>query len=230
MRVVILAFDGLDYRYATKFKTLRQREYYIIDLEGLPIVTSLLFATFITGSKTAHGIKAGDNQKLARIPKHVKTIFDYAKKPCALWIPSLNPHPKYWHPKHVQLMVKARAGDKSALTHFIKEIMLLWHEQTTTFLNEVKKDYDLIMAHFNLIDALSHALRNDKALLKYYVLVSKFVENVKQHITDDDYLIIISDHGHEHQPYAFYSCNHVLFGRQPKITEFFNKIVSILSK
>jgi len=218
--IVVLGFDGLDYRRAIKIKSLRQVEYSRVNLalpEGVPAITAIIWGAYITGTYN-HGISYPCDQKTARVK--VKTIFDYIPNSKPLWIPSLNPHPKYWG--YASWLLIQSWKSEEFKRRYIEYTLELFKEQREEFLKELRKGYNLIFAHFNLIDALMHRIGD--AVFKYYFLLAKFVDEVKSIISEDDYLIILSDHGHtgtEHdENNAFYSCNHRLGLKNPKVTDF----------
>lgn len=230
MKVVILAINGLDYDMMVRFKTLRQTEFGKVDYTNVPLITTIVWASFITGLYPKdHGVDMHND----KIREGVKTIFHEAKKPIALWIPSWNPHPKYWHPYHMYLLPKAAAGDRGSFIVYEKEIHNLFNEQREVFLQRLDEDFDLIMAHFNYIDAMGHAVRNLEKMMKYVVLVDKFVYDVIQKLNkkfDRYFLLIISDHGLEHNPNGCYSSNIQLNLKKPHITDFYRIIVEMLKK
>jgi len=224
LKVCIIALNGLDYDLALKFKSLSQEEigHVIVDIN--PLISCVIWGSFITGVKLEW---KGGSQRDYRIPSNLKTIFDYAEKPIALWVPAYNPHPSYWHPNFRNLAAKAKSSHNDFLV-FEKEMLNLFYEQRNKLLNKLDGNWDLLMAHFNLIDSLGHILPKGR-MIKYVVLVAKMVSEIKKRLKNT-VILLVSDHGVNHTPNAFYSSNIKLGLNNPKITEFFNVIVSLLQK
>jgi len=238
MKVAILMLDGLNYCLAKRFKTLRQEEIGRVINNVTKIdrnLTTVIWSSFMTGKMPeVHGCTPDVHCRDARIKPGVKTILDYAKKPIALWIPAICPHPSYWKKEITTLCVKGASGDREAREKFRSIILKTFQEQRETFLRKLDEEWDLIVAHFNIIDALGHVYRDLTKMLPYVVLVSKFVEEVKAKIDNKTWLLCVSDHGIEirgkHMQDAFYSSNIKLGLVNPKVTDFFPLIVKKLKE
>jgi len=223
-RVVVLCLDGLNFSLALKYKSLRQKEIGRVVI-NVPLITHVVWSSFLTGKMPSeHGVLPGSDAKSSRIKPGIKKIFDYASKPIVLWMPGWNPHELYWHPLHVKLCVKAGAGDHNAWVRYEKEILSLFYSQRSVVMSMLERDFDLLMAHFNIIDAIGHALHDTNKMDKYVILVAKMVSDIKSKLNGDYRMLLISDHGVEHTPDAFYSCNVKLGLKNPKITDFFEII------
>lgn len=253
MRVVIFAFDGLDYQLACKHLVLRQEECGWVNVSE-PLETAIVWASFITGLHyPEHGVREGTPQREARIKEGVKTIFDYARRPIALWVPGYNPHPEYWNPKDVELTVKAIADPKYFPALENRVLSLFAEQRNIVWSYMYRKDWDLLMAHFNLIDALGHVIRDYRKMEKYLPYLSDLILKCWE-VTGTDppirppawkakYMaqrpgwrvsgerimwLFVSDHGVDHKPHAFYSCNLELGLEEPDITDFFEIIIGKL--
>jgi len=232
LKIIILAFDGLDYRLASKFETLSQKECGLIDLKGIPLLTPIVWASFITGLPPhKHGVTADKVRELGakkvRIKSEVKTIFDLPKS-FPLWVPSINPHPTYWSKEFTSLLIeilKREQNWKEKLRIYEKKLLDVFYSQTKEFIQFLNKDFNLLMAHFNLLDALGDALREVNKMIHYTVLTSHFISNLKEKLKGRYFMLIASDHGVAHQPYAFWSSNIPLNLKNPKITDFYRIIL-----
>jgi len=232
LRIVILAFDGLDYRIASKFKTLRQKEYGLINLKGIDLITPIVWASFVTGlPPNQHGVTAQKVRKTGsknvRIKSGVKTIFDLPKS-FPLWVPSINPHPTYWTKEFTNLLLEISIRKQNwieKLRIYEKKLLDVFHDQTKEFIKFLNKDFNLIMAHFNLLDALGDAIRKVDQMTHYTLCVSRFVTELKEKLKGRYFMLIASDHGVAHQPYAFWSSNIPLNLKNPKITDFYRIIL-----
>jgi len=236
LKIIILAFNGLDYRLASKLKTLSQKECGLIDLKGIDILTPIIWASFITGLPPyKHGVTVDKVRELGskkvRIKSEVKTIFNIPKS-YPLWIPSINPHPTYWSKELTNLLIeilKREKNWKEKFKTYEKKLLDIFYSQTKQLIEFLNKDFNLIMAHFNLLDALGDALRELNKMMHYTILTSHFVSNLKNYICKKlkgkHFMLIASDHGVAHQPYAFYSSNIPLNLKNPKITDFYKIIL-----
>jgi len=91
------------------------------------------------------------------------------------------------------------------------------------------KNIELIMVHFHKWDLLQHLYFNNKKkeaeLYKEANAIAKKLNNMFQH----EKLLFLSDHGLDkgiHTYDAFYSSNFISFKKQPKITDFYKKIIN----
>jgi predicted AlkP superfamily phosphohydrolase/phosphomutase len=87
-----------------------------------------------------------------------------------------------------------------------------------------KDDWDLYMQYFYVLDGIQHVFyKNKLKVMDYYLRFNEFVGKVREKLPEDMMLLIVSDHGGEnglHTDYGFYSCNHDLGLKNPKISEF----------
>ena len=93
-------------------------------------------------------------------------------------------------------------------------------------------DYQLIMMYWYCLDGVQHALFKDRITIdEFYIRFNSLVKEVKDKLSKDDMLLIVSDHGQEkgiHTSYGFYSCNKELGLNKPHICEFKKIIEEIL--
>lgn len=107
---------------------------------------------------------------------------------------------------------------------------------------EMKKDHDLIMAHFHKPDHVHHWYWEVGKMAKVketYHEMDEFAGEILEKAEENgfDTVIFMSDHGLPdvenggHNENAFYSCNHELFGDEtPQITDFHDKILEIVEE
>lgn len=168
--------------------------------------------------------------------KFGKTIFDYAKNPIALWVPSYNPCPKWWSLKFSYMLEKALEDPQYELSYLCM-VYKHFKDHVTTFLRFFKDGkWDLFMAWFGIADRVGHVFGGRiGVMMRAYHLLSKFVRKVHRLLRERTVLLIVSDHGIKpygkygvHAPYAYYSLNINLGITKPKITDFHNIIKVIL--
>jgi len=245
MKLCILALDGLDYYLVKEFdmQELLQGEYGIISHAGLPprVNTSQIWASFITGlPPQEHGIADPSiDQRNARIKRGIRTIFDIAKRSIAKWIPGYNPHPDYWHPAYIDLLFKCVKDKRYEGSYWALLLELFWR-QTDEFMEKVKKEWDLLMAHFNYLDALGHAFfRKKDKMRRAYEITCDFVRSVQSYLRPKGVVLwIVSDHGMviapdgtgDHSNYGFYSSNVKLGLGRPTFFDFFKLVEELLKE
>ena len=157
--------------------------------------------------------------------KGVKTIFDYARKPVAISVPSYNqPVEDLW------LMVKSdlvkSADEKKLIARYVWRIH---YRRKKQLFEELTGDWDLLMVWFPLADALGHLFWFDEKLMKKIYNELEGIAGAVRAKLDDALILINSDHGMkegQHTRYAFYSSNVKLGLTRPRITSFFQIIVS----
>jgi len=233
MVFVILAFDGLDYRCAIKFPTLKQAECGLVDTTDVGDSTPVVWASFLTGLKpTEHKVTVGYIRQVkvwnAKLNPNIRSL-THVDNSLFLWVPAYNPHPHYWRKDYTDLLQAIWKGEGN-VTFYIHKLNQLFNSQQKEFKKRFSRYYNLVMAHFNYLDAIGHALKNPKRMMFYTAIVSSFVSDVKTLLKNGDVLLIISDHGTDHTPYAFYSCNEKLGLNNPHICDFYNVIISKLSQ
>jgi len=97
-----------------------------------------------------------------------------------------------------------------------------------------KKNWNLMMMYWFYLDAIQHALFKDKMkIMDSYMMFNDFVGKIKNKLSKDDMILIISDHGQKkgiHTTYGFYSCSKKLGLKNPHISDFKDIIEKKLSK
>jgi len=241
VRVCILALDGLDYFYArtNELHALLQREHSYVSHEGLPekANSTQIWASFLTGlSPEQAGIPRADSpQREARIAEGVRTIFHLAEKPVALWLPSYNPHPEYWHPRAIgALRAALSGGDPERLAHFNLALDLFRRQQAVFKRRFTTFKWDLLVSHFNLVDAICHVsevgtFQSNAAYEEVSALADWTARRIQRM---GGILLIVSDHGFlglMHSRYGFYSSNTPLpIPKPPTFLDFYPTIERLL--
>lgn len=105
---------------------------------------------------------------------------------------------------------KALSGDADRLIRFLNAI--------------ASRRHDFVMCHFFSLDLVQHVWADTPAKLKrWYGLYDDFVNRVRQTLSEDDTLVLVSDHGMEtegvHSKRAFYASNKRLWGDTPRKME-----------
>jgi len=87
-----------------------------------------------------------------------------------------------------------------------------------------KKNWDLLMMYWFFLDPIQHALFKDEMkIMNAYLLVNDFVGKIKEKLSKEDMILIVSDHGQKkgiHTNYGFYSSNKKLGLKNPHISDF----------
>ena len=234
--MIIVALDALDKNMIEKFncKNLMQSEYGETDISEFELErTVVLWASFLTGNNMEKEIpvKGQWNFKL----KKKQTFFNFFNSFRAIDVPAFS------------LKQENHKIEREFLAGYFKNVNvvedydnIVWknHEENKKEFFEILKnnENDLIMVYFDLADAIGHLSFNDTEKMKnVYDELDGIVNEVK-HITDDETILIISDHGMkavgrygDHTKNGFYSFNEKLNLSMPKITDFF-KMIRVHSK
>jgi len=216
-RVLIICFDGLDIKPVEKYdlKNLKQVEYGT--LKGPSVFSGGLWSTFLTGlSIREHGITGWNGNALNteayfRTRKGLDTIPDLFKNPKVMYFPFHDPQ---WR---VYLGIE----------HNYSKI----YEINTKVFEEVykeskKKDWDLLLTCFMLIDNLGHCGRLEKSA---YYLIDYWVKVLKE-TAKPEWVLIIGDKDPKHQLPGFYSSSIQLKLEDPSIGDFFQIIKEMVKK
>jgi predicted AlkP superfamily phosphohydrolase/phosphomutase len=166
------------------------------------------------------------------------TIFDRIEDSQSLFVPTVSPsitQKVNW--EHATAVRNPVLNMEEALEMIEREF--LWRKEV--LMREIEENYDLLMCHLFYPDHIQHHYQDwempDEKKKEVYSEMDKTAAEIKEKAEDKyDYIIFMSDHGLaskrkelHHNKNAFYSCNKNLFGDEddPKITDFFDKIVDI---
>jgi len=249
LRVLVLAFDGLEYRYVRLYQPqhLVQVEYGMVEIFQ-PSATPVMWASFITGLTPEEHKVPLEGLPRVLLSKDIPTIFDYAEKPVYTDIPSLGWYP-YWDPKYGRALRKAIK--KGRLTKEFSEAEALgnqlYQQQKKQCLMKIHSNWDLFMAHFLFTDYFGHLYGDVIRMKRVVQMADNLVKIIKSKVDMSDvFLLIVSDHGiraarrdeewgeglkgrgGRHSRHGFYSSNLTLNLNNPKLTDFAEVIKSIL--
>jgi predicted AlkP superfamily phosphohydrolase/phosphomutase len=156
------------------------------------------------------------------------TLFDIIKPSSPIGVPVFNKNINEIYP--IGEVIKARQ-DKEFRAEFEKRIRALFSQEVNELFKELKKDWKILMTHFHITDLFGHAFWGTEKLVTLYEEMDNLAKKVKQELSSEDLLLIISDHGMSklgHTKQGFYSINHKIGLSFPEITDFFGIITSIL--
>jgi len=225
--MIILALDALDLSQVRKFncKNLMQKEYGQTNLSAFnQLRTVVLWASFLTGKNLEKEIpiKTQWDFKLSL----QQTFMKFFKTYKAIDVPAFS-YKQQNHTKERELL-KGYFDDKATVEEYDA---VIWrnHEENKKDFFKVAGKFDLVMAYFNLADAIGHLSFGitEKTSETYHEL-DKMAEEIRNL---DNFILVISDHGMkavgrygDHSQNGFYSLNHELGLKMPKITSFYNPI------
>jgi predicted AlkP superfamily phosphohydrolase/phosphomutase len=162
--------------------------------------------------------------------KNISTIFDVAKKPVAMSIPSYNEEHENQHLRERLYDVYRNGLPEEVLEAEAREV---FDNRAKRIFKILEEDWDLFMVHLFIVDTFGHLYPNRTSKFEeLYSEMDDFVCQVKKKV-DDTFVFVISDHGHRnghHTSYGFYSSNEILGLHFPKITDFHDIILEVLSR
>jgi predicted AlkP superfamily pyrophosphatase or phosphodiesterase len=174
------------------------------------------------------------DQALAK--RGVKTIFDVVDKSHAINVVGYN---YLWDYHRGNLLRKAIEDPDRFERKFEKYIYYDFLKEKASFLDAIKnRAWNLVMGYTRMADDLGHSFGGDLAKTsKIYTLLDNYAEEVRELMSEDDVLLIVSDHGMkplgrygEHSDHGFYSCSKRLNLSNPRVYDFFSVIVNGLQK
>jgi len=139
------------------------------------------------------------------------TLFSFFKRSWHNGIPSYGK--KVANSESRKLTEQALKGDTSPLYNYSKRI---YEEEKKKLLIALKKNYNLIFWYTSSLDTIEHFFITKKLkLMNFYLELNLLVKNIKEKLTENDIIYIISDHGMkqmgddiragEHSNYGFFS-------------------------
>ncbi len=228
--MIILALDGLEYKYVKEFKCKNLMQKYCgkTDIsEFSEPRTVVIWSSFLAGKNLEKEIlKTKNFWEFKLNPK--ETFFSKFKKWKAIDVPGLT-YKSEKHKKERELLKKffngeitIREYDKAAFKHH--------KENKAEFFNAIKENYQVTMGYFALADTIGHLSFGVKPKMK---IVYKELDKIAEKIGENNKLLIISDHGMkavgrygDHSNYGFWSTNFFADLDRPKITQF-RKIIEL---
>lgn len=165
-----------------------------------------------------------------------QTLFDVVPNAIALSVP---PYQTWRDPKNIGLMKKVLDGEETK-DNFEKQVWRVFKKKREKYMKILSEDWDLFMAHFMFTDSIGHMFAGDmEKMIEAYLVAEDLVKKTKVNISDDTFLLIVSDHGMKqfkkttyglHSNHGFYSSNIELSLNYPKITEFYSIITKMLKE
>lgn len=168
--------------------------------------------------------------------RKVKTIFDMVPNAVALSVP---PYQRWMDPE-TRLTMKQALENIGQMSHYENRVWRVFEEKKRKYLSLLREtEWNLFMAHFMFTDLLGHAFAgNLTKMFKVYAEAEKLAGQVRKIVGKESLLLIVSDHGMkpirngilgDHSDHGFYSSNTELGLRKPRMTDFFDVIIKILS-
>jgi len=161
----------------------------------------------------------------------VRTIFDVVKPSIALNIPAYNEPLSY----HIELEKALEKG----LNEYERKIWEIHRRRVKALMENINKEWKLLMAWFDLADLLGHIymVKNPLRLLRGYLELNRLVGRVSKITGKDTFIIVVSDHGMkpagstgDHSKYGFYSFNMNVGYKPKRITDFYKLILKIIGQ
>lgn len=166
--------------------------------------------------------------------QNIQTLFDTIPKAIALSVP---PYQTWRDPKTIGLMKEVLDG-KETKNNFEKQVWRVFKKKREKYLKILSGNWNLFMTHFIFTDMIGHMfVGNTERMFEAYLVAEDLVKKTKARISDDTFLLIVSDHGMKqfkktpyglHSNHGFYSSNIKLGLHYPKITEFYDIITNML--
>jgi len=189
--------------------------------------TIVLWASFLTGKNMEAKIPIKDQWKF-QLNKE-ETFLRFFKNPKTIDVPAYFYEQEH-HNEERQLL-KAYFNENATIEEYDKLIWKNHRENKEEFLNSLGK-HDLLMAYFNLADAIGHlSFGVYTKMKKVYTELENLAAKIR---SKDDLTLIISDHGMkaigrygDHTMNGYYSTNTKPNLKLPKITDFHKLIKSV---
>jgi len=253
MKLIILAFDGLEARLVEKWKlSLLQVAHGTYPVESDKYATPALWASFITGlHPSTFKVKFVERnvpdilrklafietvKKLGRLvfkphPPSVKdryeTIFEKVQPSLPYNVFSYNEDPAQFKLR-LKYSIPKTIGNYNKCLEACRE----WMRLTTTLAKEFarllkSRDWKLAMTHFYFTDIIGHLY--PPMMRRAYHKADRIARLLKSAVGSEAVILIVSDHGMRrgmHTNYGFYSSNISLNLKPKRITDFYNLIVN----
>ena len=223
--MIILALDALDLNLVNKFecKNLMQREYGQTDIsEFSEARTVVLWASFLTGKNMEAKIPLKTQWEFKLIP--TETFLRFSKTFKAIDVPALS----FKQQNHAEerRLLKNYFNEKTTIEEYDAVVWKNHEENKKEFFDSIGK-FDLVMSYFNLADAIGHlSFGIHNKMRQVYHELEEIAEEAKD---SHNFILVISDHGMkavgrygDHTKNGFYSANHKLGLKLPKITDFYD--------
>ena len=226
--MIVLALDALDLRQVQRYNcvNLMQREYGKTDITEFEMErTVVLWASFLTGKNMEKDIPI-EGQWAFKLPVE-ETFLKFFDKYKAIDMPALSY--KEENHKRERGLLKGYFQDEAEIKEYDEVVWRNHEENKKEFFTTLGK-FDLLIAYFNLADAIGHlSFGVPEKMEKVYIELDAIAKETRASV--DDHVLIISDHGMkavgrygDHTKNGFYSTNKELGLALPRITDFYKII------
>jgi len=226
--MIILALDALDQNLVDKYncKNLMQAEHGQTDISGFSLPrTVVLWASFLTGKNMEAEIPLKTQWEFKLRPE--ETFLDFFANYMAIDVPAFslkeNSHAEE------RMLLKKYFDEQTSIEDYDSVIWRNHEENKRDFFDSLGR-FDLVMAYFDLADAIGHlSFGISDKMSKVYEELEDIAGEVKS--STDDLTLVISDHGMkpvgrygDHSENGFYSLSHGWRLNLPRLTDFYNLI------
>ena len=235
--IVILGYDGLEYEYVKEFglKNLMQKVYGKTDIsEFSQPRTVVIWSSFLAGKNLEKRVLAlGRNFWKFKL-KPEETFFSAFKKWKAIDVPGFTY--KFEKHKKEKDLLKAYFEEQVTVEEFDRFCFKIHKENKKEFFESLEENYEILMAYFDLADIIGHLSFGIKSKMKViYEELDNIAKEVKEKLSPENKLLIISDHGMkaigrygDHSEHGFFSMSENIQIQNPKITKFREIIEKVL--
>lgn len=165
----------------------------------------------------------------------VPLMFDYARHPIVLNVPSYNIEPV---DSKLQRKLGACFGEGNSWkkrVYFKEAVWRAFEERRKKAIHMIRErgsECDLLMFYWHTADLIGHLKRGDLTeMLQTYMRLDRLVRDLKNAAGEETFCLVVSDHGMkklgqygDHTNYGFYSCNSEIGLDNPLITDFVDVI------
>jgi len=225
---IIIGIDALEKKLVEKFNCshLKQKYYGQTNIkEYRQPRTLVLWSSFLAGKNLEKKIVALGNKKMWNFKlKKSETFFADPKKTKAIDVPGYT-YNKKQHRDERQ-MLRDFFEQKISIEEFDRPIFTHFRKIKKQFINDLKKDYDILMAYFDIADVIGHLSFGNTIKMK---MIYKNLDEIAGIASKKaQKMLVISDHGmksigkfgdHD-EKHGFWSTNFKIALKNPKITDF----------
>jgi len=162
----------------------------------------------------------------------IDSLLDVADSPHTISFPGINEDAANRELKDL-LSPKSKRSDSDLpgyeisidITEFERKAIRADSDRLIRLLNTVRsRTYDFVICHFFSIDLIQHIWAGTPSKMeRWYGIYDDFVGRIKKELSDEDTLILVSDHGMEtegiHSKRAFYASNRQIWEESPRKME-----------
>ena len=239
--IIVLAIDALEFKKVEEYncENLKQKYYGKTDIsEFSEPRTMVLWSSFMTGqNKEKEVLDDGNKEMWNKKWKIEETFFKNFKNPAVIDLPGYS-YELDVHEKSRKLLKEYFETDDPKKKEKVKEQYnkdaLEHHKKVKEeFLKALYEKHDFVLGYLSAIDVIGHLNFGNTIMMK---MLYKEMDDIAK-IIKEKYncpILIISDHGMkaigmfgDHSENGFWSVNFDINLKNPRITEFFEIILSI---